>query len=273
MNNLQTLPIGVFDSGVGGLTVLQALQRKLPQESFLYLGDTARLPYGTKSAETITRYAKQAVNILLERGIKCLVLACNTATAASLPALQQLFPQIPIIGVIAPGAQAACDNSITGKIAVIATEATIKAQGYQQAIKQIRSDAQVVTQACGLFVPLAEEGWIDGPIAEAIAKEYLTPLMTKTTFDCLVLGCTHYPTLVKTLRKVIGEKIAIVDSATTTAQVVEQLLMDKNLLQVTSTPSTVTFIVTDAPERFAKIAKQFVGIEIGSDHVELVDLV
>ena len=169
-------PIGIFDSGVGGLTVLRALRERLPAKSLLYLGDTARLPYGTKSPETIARYAVQAAGLLVERGIKLLVVACNTASAHALDALRDAYPDIEVTGVIEPGAEAACAASASGRIAVIATESTAKAGAYQHAIHRIRNDAEVVTQACSVFVALAEEGWLDGPVAEAAAQRYLAPL-------------------------------------------------------------------------------------------------
>jgi glutamate racemase len=270
------LPIGVFDSGVGGLTVLRALQQRLPNEFFLYLGDTARLPYGTKSDETIIRYAIQASKFLIQRGIKLLVVACNTATTIALPSLQQNFADVPIIGVVEPGAKTACQVTRNGYIAVIATEATVKAEGYKIAIKKICPNARVLTKSCSLFVALAEEGWIDGPVTEAIAKQYLDPLInTKPDEkpDTLVLGCTHFPILIHTIKKVIGDQISIVDSAASTAEIVFNLLQEK-ALQASSKQqhSKNKFMVTDAPERFARIAKHFLGIELNAEDVELVDV-
>lgn len=188
------LPIGLFDSGVGGLTVLDAMRRLMPGEDYLFLGDTARVPYGAKSQKTIVRYSLQAAAKLIGQRIKLLVIACNTATAAALPALRETWPDMPIIGVIEPGSRAACEASPSGDIAVIATESTIRSGAYAEAILRRRPEAQVRSLACPLFVPLAEEGWFDGPIAEGVVSRYLEPLFEKSPApDCLVLGCTHYP--------------------------------------------------------------------------------
>lgn len=270
-----SLPIGVFDSGVGGLTVLRALQQQLPNESFLFLGDTARLPYGTKSPETIIRYSIQACKALKNRGIKMLVIACNTSTALALSALQENFPRLPIIGVVEPGAKAASAASVNGQIAVIATEATVKAGSYQKAIKKIRPDAQVIAQSCSLFVPLAEEGWIDDAIANAVAKRYLEPLLNQQKNfnpDCLVLGCTHFPILLNPIKKVAGKKIAIVDSAKTTAEAVKQILEELNLRHSGNRSPYSKFLVTDAPERFVNIAQYFLGAPFDKKDIELVEL-
>ncbi len=172
-----TLPIGIFDSGVGGLTVLAALRGRLPDERLIYLGDTARLPYGTKGEETVIRYALQAAEKLVERHIKLLVVACNTATAAALPALQRAYAPLPVVGVVEPGAQAACAASKTGHILVLGTESTIRSNAYSKAIRALRPEAEVTGVACSLFVPLAEEGWVDGPIVEGAAARYLTPVL------------------------------------------------------------------------------------------------
>ena len=185
------LPIGLFDSGVGGLTVLDAMRRLMPGEDYLFLGDTARVPYGAKSQKTIVRYSLQAAAKLIGQRIKLLVIACNTATAAALPALRETWPDMPIIGVIEPGSRAACEASPSGDIAVIATESTIRSGAYAEAILRRRPEAQVRSLACPLFVPLAEEGWFDGPIAEGVVSRYLEPLFEKSPApDCLVLGCT-----------------------------------------------------------------------------------
>ena len=265
-------PIGVFDSGVGGLTVLNALQQKLPQESFLYFGDTARLPYGTKSPETVIRYARQATQLLLNRGVKFIVLACNTVSALALKTLQKEFSNIRILGVIEAGVEAACQASMQGPIAVIATEATLNAQSYQQAIKKLRPDVKVIAQACSLFVPLAEEGWLEGSITEAVAERYLDPLLLQNP-DCLVLGCTHFPVLIKAIQKVAGSKIRIVDSAKTTANIAEKMLQHAGLRNQNSKGSAkLQFLVTDDPQRFIRVAKQFLGINLTLSEIELVDL-
>ena len=270
------LPIGVFDSGVGGLTVLRALQQQLPNESFLYFGDTARLPYGTKSPDTVIRYARQATQLLIDRGVKLIVIACNTVSALALNVLQQEFNNISVVGVIEPGAAAACKTSVNGHIAVIATEATVNAHSYQQAIKKIRPDAVITAQGCSLFVALAEEGWLEGPITEAVAERYLRPLLLQqggVSPDCLVLGCTHFPVLIKAIKKIVGEKICIVDSAQTTATVVAKMLQQSELKNTqTTNPAKVKFLVTDDPKRFVRVTRQFLGMALDVSEVELVDL-
>lgn len=268
-------PIGVFDSGVGGLTVLKALTEQLPNESFIYLGDTARLPYGTKSPHTICRYALQASQILVKRGIKMLVVACNTATAIALPSLVEALPEIPVIGVIEPGALAASQASKTGHIAVIGTEATVKQKAYEHAIHKQRPDAIVHSQACSLFVALAEEGWHHGEIAEKTATKYLTELLTNTpnfTPDCLVLGCTHFPVLKAAIKAVIAPDITIVDSAHTTAVAVANALSQLSLTRTATTARTLQFIATDAPERFARIATRFLSHPVTESDIQTVDI-
>lgn len=270
----QHLPIGVFDSGVGGLTVLKSLVQQLPHESFLYLGDTARLPYGTKSPRTVIRYSIQVCDILVKRGIKMLVVACNTASTLALTALQEYFPDIPVIGVLEPGAQAACQATRNNIVAVIATEATIKARGYQEAITRINPAVQVIAKSCGLLVPLVEEGWAEGPIAEAIAEKYLLPLLSEQNKpDCLVLGCTHFPVMIDTLRKVIDSKMTIVDSAIVAAQTVANVLAVRHL-QVQTLPVVpqLQFLVTDSPERFSRVSERFMQISLAPSDIELVDL-
>ena len=268
-------PIGVFDSGVGGLTVLRALRAELPTESFIYLGDTARLPYGTKSEHTVARYALQAADALVERAIKCLVVACNTASAAALPALQQRYAGLPVIGVIEPGARAACAASISGRIAVLATESTVRGGAYTQAITRLRRDARVTAIACAIFVALAEEGWTDGPVVAAAASRYLAPLRAAGAAgpDTLVLGCTHFPVLAPAIAAAVGPGLRIVDSAATTAAAVHQELAPRGLLrEVGGAPATVQFLATDGIARFAAVGGRFLGAPIGADEVELIDL-
>ncbi len=272
---MQDLPIGVFDSGVGGLTVLKALQQQLPQESFLYLGDTARLPYGTKSPDTVKAYASQASEILIKRGIKCLVVACNTASTVALEALQEKYPNIPVLGVVEPAVEAAAQLSKCDHIAVMATEATVASHGYHEAISAIMPNAKVVAESCSLFVSLAEEGWIDGPIAEAISQRYIDSLWVKMASkpDCLILGCTHFPVLTKTLQKIVGDDIVIIDSASTTAAQVSSQLKVLGLHKPEGeSHATTTYLVTDCPSRFARVAKQFVGLDLHIHNIELVDL-
>lgn len=269
---LRGLPIGVFDSGVGGLTVLRALRQHMPNEQFIYLGDTARLPYGTKSAETIQRYSLQAAAFLVSRGIKCLVIACNTASATALDALRRQYTSLPIIGVVEPGAEAGCGTSASGRIAVIATESTVQGGAYQRAIKQLRADAQVTARACPLFVPLAEEGWTSGPIVEAIARRYLDDLFEAPNApDTLLLGCTHFPVLRNALRQVVGSAVTIVDSAETTAVALKRLLVTRQLEQNAGALPRVSFMATDSRERFARVAAHFLEEAMPSEAVELVE--
>lgn len=267
-----SLPIAVFDSGVGGLTVLRALRAAMPEEDFLYLGDTARLPYGTKSPDTVCRYALQASTLLVERGVKCLVVACNTASSVALPVLEARFGALPVIGVIEPGASAAVRASRSGRIAVIATEGTVRGSAYPRAIARYRANAEVTQRACGLFVALAEEGWTDGPIAEAIARRYLEPLFRSASPpDTLLLGCTHFPALMAPIRRVLGERVTIVDSAATTAQATDACLSGLGLRRRGGIGS-VRLAATDGPERFARVGSVFSGEPIGPDEVELLDL-
>lgn len=267
------LPIGVFDSGVGGLTVLRALKAALPHESFLYLGDTARLPYGSKSPDTVARYALQAAAVLVERGIKLLVVACNTATAMALPQLQAALPKFGVagvIGVVEPGAQAACAASKTRRIAVIGTEGTIRGGAYTRAITAIDPHVEVVGRACPLFVALAEEGWVQGPIPTAVAHAYLDTLVTHV--DTLVLGCTHFPVLAEAIAEVVGPGVRIVDSAATTAVAVASRLQQRDLLAPADAAATTTMLATDGRERFARVGAGFLGVPLLPDAVEIIDL-
>lgn len=264
------MTIGIFDSGMGGLTVMRALKARMPGESFLYLGDTARLPYGTKSAETVTRYAVQAAQALRQHDIKLLVVACNTASAAALPALTEALP-LPVVGVIAPGAAAAVEAAPGGPIAVIATEGTVRGGAYVRTIQAIAPSMPVVQQAAPLFVALAEEGLRQGEIARLVAERYLTPLLaTLPRPKGLVLGCTHFPVLKDVIAQVAGCDVAIIDSAETTAKAVEAILREKNMLAIGEGSSR--FLCTDAPGRFAHLGQIFLGEPIDPGSVTLVDL-
>lgn len=267
-------PIGVFDSGIGGLTVLRALRVVLPHEDFVYLGDTARLPYGTKSRESVIRYSVQASDALIERDIKCLVIACNTASAVALETLRQRYAPLPVIGVLQPGAQAACTASKSGRIAVLATEGTVRGGAYQAAIHALRPEARVIAQACQLFVALTEEGWIEGPLVTGIVQRYLEPIFrapAEAHPDCLLLGCTHFPVLRPIFRAVLGPSIAIVDSAATTAAAV-QLMLEQTLLSRTAGAGKTLLLATDGPERFARVGGIFLGERIDVGKVEAIDL-
>lgn len=274
MADKRQLPIGVFDSGIGGLTVLNALLQRLPHESYLYLGDTARLPYGTKTAATVERYALQAVDGLIRRGVKAVVVACNTASAAALPALQKAHPELPVVGVIEPGATAAVAATRSGRIAVIATEGTVRGGAYQCEIVKRLPQAKVTAVPATLFVALAEEGWTEGEVAEATARRYLAPLFAAADLapDTLVLGCTHFPPLARTISRVVGAGVAVVDSAVTTAQALADLLAARALASAQSSPGTVRFMVTDGEERFARVGPVFLQRAIAPQEVERIDL-
>lgn len=260
-------PIGVFDSGVGGLTVFREIAAMLPHETLIYLGDSARVPYGTKSPETIQRYALEAGRFLFSRDIKMFVVACNTASAAALPVLQEKM-SVPVLGVIEPGARAAV-AATRGKVGVIATEGTVRSLAYSRAIARLDGNVEVNEQACPLFVPLAEEGWANTHVALEVAEVYLRPLLDWGV-DTLVLGCTHYPILRRTIHQVVGDEVRIVDSAETTARAVATTL-EGQLRTDPSTEPRYRFLVTDAAERFRRIAGEFLDHEV--DHLELVDLV
>ncbi len=276
--NPSDAPIGVFDSGVGGLTVLKALASQMPNEQFIYLGDTARLPYGTKSRETVARYSIQAAEALSEYGVKCLVVACNTASAVGLPGIREHIESVPVVGVVEPGAEAACAASRTGHIAVIATEATVRGGAYQEAILRRRADAVVTAQATQLFVALAEEGLFDGPIVEGVARYYLGPLFSASSApDTLVLGCTHFPMLADTIRAVLGPGVRIVDSAATTAHAVRATLEAARLMRKETSSAQksnlpVRFLATDSIDRFVRVGSRFLARPIAPHEVELIDL-
>ncbi|WLD59102.1 glutamate racemase [Salinispirillum sp. LH 10-3-1] len=270
MNNAA---IGVFDSGLGGLTVLAELRRRLPAEDMIYLGDTARVPYGTKSQASVTQYALQVAKKLRQQDIKMLVVACNTASALALPAIQAALPDLPIVGVVNPGAQRAVCASATGHIGVIATEGTILRGAYTDAIQALRADAVVTGKACSLFVSLVEEGWVDGALVTEIVRTYLEPLQAlDPAIDTLVLGCTHYPVLRPVIAKIMGPDVTLVDSALTTAEVVSERLRNEVLACSPGRIGHTEFQVTDGPERFARVAGIFLGDAVGVQDVHLVDL-
>ena len=291
-------PIGVFDSGVGGLTVLRALRAAMPDENFIYLGDTARLPYGTKSAETVVRYSLQCAAALIRRRIRCLVVACNTASASALDALRAHHPTLPVIGVIEPGAEAAVAASASQHIAVIATEGTVAGGAYQTAIHRLNPAARVTSRACSLFVSMAEEGWTEGPIAEAVARRYLNPIFgdpisgdpifqSGEAPDTLVLGCTHFPALAESIRAVLPEQVTIVDSAATTAAAVLRQLRGAGARggaaardgavsyadrSDPAAPGAVYWLATDGAARFARVGSAFLGETLRAEAVEIIDL-
>ncbi len=271
---MNALPIGVFDSGVGGLTVYRALKQALPHENFLYLGDTARLPYGTKTPDTIIQYALQATQLLVSSGIKFLVIACNTATGPALPILRKTYPNLPMMGVIEPGAAAALAHSKTKHIAVIATEATVAAHSYLKAIQQLDSEAVVVEKAAGLLVPLTEEGLLAGEIPTTIIHHYLDDLLLDpaTRPDTLILGCTHFPVLTDVIHEVVGGRVQIIDSSKVVSEAVHgYFAAHPDLANTCHQLGQSQFWVTDGMGRFMRVAERFLGAKIDSAQVHLVD--
>ncbi len=260
------LAIGVFDSGMGGLTVLRALRYHLPHENFVYLGDTARLPYGTKSPETVKQYATQMTRILIEKQIKALVIACNTATTAALEHLQNLYPDLPVIGVVNPGALAASQASQNGEILVLATETTISSRAYHQAISKLLPSAKIEGRACSLLVALAEEGIVEHDIARLTIQHYLPQ---DVYYDTILLGCTHFPVFRPLLEEMIPQ-VKVVDSATATAKSLEAALRKHGLLHHQALPQS-SYLVTDAINRFCRIGEIFLGEEIPPANVTLID--
>lgn len=266
---MQTNPIGVFDSGMGGLTVLSALRSVMPNESFIYLGDTARLPYGTKSKETVRQYATQMANLLLQRDIKALVIACNTASTAARDHLQALCTDLPVIGVVEPGAEAAVAATRNHQVYVMATETTIVSGAYQACIKKAMPDAQVQAVPSGLLVALAEEGMVNNDIAKATLKHYLSDLKQE---DTLLLGCTHFPVFKPALASILPEGVQVVDSADVTAAYTKQLLSEQNLLNSTHSEPKYQYLVTDSIQRFETIGERFLGEALNHHGIEQVDV-
>ena len=268
--NKSQLAIGVFDSGMGGLTVLRALRRELPGESFIYLGDTARLPYGTKSPDTVKQYAVQMARLLVERRVKALVIACNTATTAALPHLQVMLPDTPVLGVVSPGAKAAVAATKNQRIAVLATETTIAANAYQRLIAAQIPSAVISARACSLLVALAEEGMVDNSIARAAIEHYLEGIVDE---DTVLLGCTHFPVFKSLLNTLLPAGVRVVDSADATAAALLRLLKQDNLLKV-GAPSNgaVQYLVTDSVKRFQRVGEIFLGEPLLVADIELVDV-
>lgn len=258
--SLNNNPIGVFDSGLGGLTVVKELIRQLPREHIVYYGDTARVPYGTKSKESIIRFSRENTQVLLKRNVKMVVVACNTSSSYALGILRKYF-HLPIVGVIDPGARKAAEVTRNKKVGVIATPATVNSRSYAQAIFRYDRAIQVSSQACPLFVPLVEEGWLRKPVTAAVAREYLKPLR-RSGIDTLVLGCTHYPLLKGVLRGVMGARVTLVDSARETASDVKRILRDKHLLRTSGGQARRTFLISDRPQQFEKTAREFLGYSI-----------
>jgi glutamate racemase len=259
MNANPELPIGIFDSGIGGLTVVRQIHRVLPHEDLVYLGDTARVPYGTKSPGTVVRFACEDTQFLMQQNVKAVVVACNTVSAWALPTLEQKF-SVPIFGVIIPGAQAALKKSRNRRIGVIGTTTTVRSQAYSRAILARDDSAKVFARACPLLVPLVEEGWTDNKITQAILHAYLSPILRRR-IDTLVLGCTHYPLLKKVIRSVVGKEVALVDSAESCAQFLsEQLDGTKLLARTRRRAGVIQPFVTDEVERFDEMANRFLSV-------------
>lgn len=265
-------PIGVFDSGVGGLTVVRALMHQLPHESVVYVGDTARVPYGPKSPQTVRRYSSEIAAYLMEQGVKAVVVACNTATAHALDVLQAELP-VPVVGVVEPGARAAVapgtPSGAPRRVGVIGTVGTIRSGAYERAIRALAPDAYVVARPCPLFVPLVEEGWLDHPATELVAREYLDPFQEHAV-DTLVLGCTHYPLLRPLVARVVGPGVRLIDSAHETAAATARALAAASLAASPGRAPQHRFVVTDGPEQFARVAAHFLGAPL--QHVETLAL-
>ena len=249
-------PIGVFDSGLGGLTVAHAIMRQLPAESLIYFGDTARVPYGPKSPDTVRRYSREISAFLIEQGVKAIVVACNTATAHALPTLRDEL-DVPVIGVVEPGARAAVRATRTGHIGVIGTAGTIRSQAYDRAIRAENPEVRVTTLACPLFVPMVEEGWVDHEATHLIAEEYLAPFV-KDPIDTLVLGCTHYPLLKPLIGEIVGRSVRLIDSAEETAADTRRMLDESGLAATDGEPS-YRFISSDDPQQFLTLGRRFFG--------------
>jgi len=265
---MNQLPVGIFDSGIGGLTVARAIYDRLPAESTIYFGDTARVPYGPKSPETVRRYSLEILHWLLGQGVKAVVIACNTSTAHALDALRAESP-VPVIGVIEPGARAAVGARSSGAIGVIGTAGTIHSNAYARAIHALAPDVRVEQQACPLLVPLVEEGWFSHPAAELIAEEYLAPIRTAGV-DALVLGCTHYPLLKPLLRRVMGDQVALIDSGEQTALTLEHTLAAAGLSAPAGSTTRHRFAVSDDEPRFRQVGSRFIGERLsGAEIVQL----
>ena len=257
-------PLGVFDSGIGGLTVVHALTKSLPHENIVYFGDTARVPYGPKSPQTVREYAAQDTDLLLSHDVKLIVIACNTVSAVALDVVQKRS-NVPVVGVIIPGAHAAVAATKKKRIGVIGTVGTIASNAYVNAIRQIDPAVQVFGQACPLFVPLAEEGWIDHKATELIAKEYLFPL-TLEKIDTLVLGCTHYPLLHTVIGNVLHHTVTLIDSGEAAASMVASVLDEHKLRNPSTLKPNLQFYVSDIPQKFSEVGERFLGQKLGRVH-------
>jgi len=260
--------IGIFDSGVGGLTVFRAVQRRLPAERLIYLGDTARIPYGVRSAATIERYALECARFVQSRGVKAIVIACNTASALAANYLRSKC-SVPVMGVIRAGARRAVERTSNGRIGVIATEATVASGAYERAIRDLKGGLEITSRACPLFVPLAEEGWLNHPVTFQVAEEYLAQLR-EIGVDTLVLGCTHYPILRPVIERTMGDRLSYVDSGEAVAETLAQLLEEQQLSSDNDGQQSEEFYVTDSADRFRRVAELFLGRQL--EAVETINL-
>jgi glutamate racemase len=264
-DRVRSAPIGVFDSGIGGLTVVRALRRRLPAENIVYLGDIARSPYGTKSADTISRFAREDARFLAGRGVKMIVVACHSASSAALPGLAGGF-RMPVLGVIEPGARAVVAATRTGRVAVIGTAATIASAAYERAIRAVRRDVEIVAKPTPLFVPLAEEGWLDGQVVELAAQRYLSGLKDDG-IDAVLLGCTHFPLLAPVIGHVLGPAVRVVDSSEETAVAVERVLRQEDVLSESApgneVPGSLKVYLTDLSPNFPAVGARFLGEHLG----------
>ncbi len=258
---MNSKPIGVFDSGIGGLTVVHALHERLPHENIVYFGDTARVPYGPKSPQVVREYAAEDVRFLISKDVKMVVIACNTVSAVALDVVQK-HARVPVVGVILPGAEAAVKRTEKKRIGIIGTRATVNSKAYTHAIRQLDGSVHVVAQECPLFVPLAEEGWVEHPVTQMIAKEYLFPLKLEK-IDTLILGCTHYPILRGAISSAVGETVSLIDSGDATAGEVERLLDLHGLRNQSTQRPNLSFYVSDIPARFAEVGERFLGRKLG----------
>lgn len=261
-------PIGIFDSGLGGLTVFREIERVLPGEDLIYVGDTARVPYGVKSAQTVMRYSQEICDFLLRQGVKAIVVACNTASALALPQLKKWY-SLPLLGVLEPGVEAALRVTRSGSVGVIGTEGTIQSESYAKALKTRKDSIRVASKSCPLFVPLVEEGWIEHEVTRRVAQIYLESL-GPAGIDTLILGCTHYPLLKSVLQKILGDSVALVDSAWETAQALRHLLQDRGLLKENGGGGRHLYYSTDAPQKMRALAIRFLGHQL--ENIHLTDL-
>jgi glutamate racemase len=262
-------PIGVFDSGVGGLTVVKAIKKQLPEEAIVYFGDTARVPYGSKSKETVTKFSAQIIRFLLQQNVKAIIIACNTVSSNSIEELRKMFPQIHIEGVVEAGVHMALQTTTSGRVGVIGTEATIESGKYPQLLKHSNPNVQVWGKACPLFVPLVEDGWATHPVAIQVATEYLTPMLNEGV-DTIILGCTHYPMLIKTIGDVVGDEVRLVNPAKEAARRMGIILRCNSMEAPKNTEGAYQFYVSDHPQRMQKMAQVFLDYPV--DKVGKIDI-